>query len=339
MPTAKKLPSGSWRVRVYSYTDQDGKKHYKSFTAGTKREAERLALSSDNTGSTSITFKQAAEKYVTDRSAVLSPRSVTSYRTHINNHVQRLMNMRVDRITQADVQRAINEDAAHLSPKTIRDIHGFVSAVMGSVRPDFVLKTALPKKVRTKINVPPSEDVDKLINMIRGTDLYLPVLLAAFGPMRRGEVCALRMEDINGSIVHVCRNMVLAPDHSWITKVPKSYAGDRYIPYPDFVRDAWIQTGVKSGRIVTMTPNQLTNRFGRTIRQSGIEVFRFHDLRHYCASIQHALGIPDAYIMQRGGWGSDRTLKSVYRHALEDETTAADDRVNRFFSDRFGSKV
>jgi len=336
MPKAKKLPSGSWRVRVYSYIDQDGKQHYKSYTADTKKEAELLALSASNASNPSITFKQAAEKYITDRSAVLSPRSVTSYKTHIKNHAQRLMGMRVDRITQADIQKAINEDAAHLSPKTIRDIHGFVSAVMGSVRPDFALKTALPKKIRTKINVPPSEDVDKLIDIIKETDLYLPVLLAAFGPMRRGEVCALRMEDINGNIVHVCRNMVLAPDHSWIEKAPKSYAGDRYIPYPDFVRDAWLRTGIKSGHIVTMTPDQLTNRFGRTIRRSGINVFRFHDLRHYSASIQHALGIPDAYIMQRGGWGSDRTLKAVYRHALEDETTTTDDRVNQFFSDRFG---
>ena len=33
--------------------------------------------------------------------------------------------------------------------------------------------------------------------------------------------------------------------------------------------------------------------------------------------IQHALGIPDAYIMQRGGWGNDGTFKTVYRHALK----------------------
>ena len=39
MATAKKLPSGSYRVRVYDkITDK-----YKSFTAPTKREAERLA--------------------------------------------------------------------------------------------------------------------------------------------------------------------------------------------------------------------------------------------------------------------------------------------------------
>ena len=30
------LPSGNVRIQVYDYTDEDGKKHYKSFTAATK---------------------------------------------------------------------------------------------------------------------------------------------------------------------------------------------------------------------------------------------------------------------------------------------------------------
>ena len=38
-----KLPSGNSRIQVYDYTDVDGKKHYKSFTAPTKKEAKFLA--------------------------------------------------------------------------------------------------------------------------------------------------------------------------------------------------------------------------------------------------------------------------------------------------------
>ena len=37
------LPSGNIRVQVYDYTDNDGKKHYKSFTAPTKAQAQALA--------------------------------------------------------------------------------------------------------------------------------------------------------------------------------------------------------------------------------------------------------------------------------------------------------
>ena len=43
MAKAKKLPSGSWRAQAYDYTDDSGKRHYKSFTAPTRKEAEFMA--------------------------------------------------------------------------------------------------------------------------------------------------------------------------------------------------------------------------------------------------------------------------------------------------------
>ena len=40
---AKRLKSGNIRAKAYDYTDEEGKKHYRSFTAKTKAEAERIA--------------------------------------------------------------------------------------------------------------------------------------------------------------------------------------------------------------------------------------------------------------------------------------------------------
>ena len=56
---------------------------------------------------------------------------------------------------------------------------------------------------------------------------------------------------------------------------------------------------------------------------------RFHALRHYCASQLHALGMPDAYIMERGGWESDGVLKGIYRHTLSDYAEQENSRINR----------
>ena len=60
--------------------------------------------------------------------------------------------------------------------------------------------------------------------------------------------------------------------------------------------------------------------------------FRFHDLRHYSTSIMHAIGVPDVYIMQRGGWSSDMTLKSIYRGAMDDFSRKFTDITNEHFS-------
>lgn len=353
MATAKKLPSGNWRCQVYSHTEEiiqpDGtikkKRVYKSFTCDDpsakgrrKCEAEAAAWAAKKEAADktiSMTFGEAMDAYIGARENVLSPRTIMSYKAIRKTYIQNLMEKRIEDLRQEDIQTAINIESMKHSPKTVRNIHGLVSAVMRVYRPGFALNTSLPKRKRADLYIPSDDDVKRLLDAIRGSELELPVLLAAFGPMRRGEICALTSDNISGNVVHVCQNMVKNEDKSWIIKTPKSYAGDRYIDYPDFVAKKWKG---KTGRIVELSPDQITSKFGRCIKRIGLPHFRFHDLRHYSASIQHALGIPDVYIMQRGGWGNDSTLKSVYRHAMSDKQKEMSDMANNYFEEICNTK-
>lgn len=339
MAKAKKLPSGSWRCQVYDYTDDKGKRHYKSFTcddpspAG-RRKAECMAAQyaqdKETRSRSEKTFGQALTDYIAMREPVVSPRTILNYKRLQDKDLKVLCDIKIADITQEQIQEFVNQDAKSHSPKTVRDNHGLVAAVIKQERPEFALNTVLPKPVRTQLYIPSDEDVKKLIKLAANTDLELPILLAAFGPMRRGEICALDAENISGNVVHVCKNMVLSPDHTWVIKAPKSYAGDRFIDYPDFVAEKWKHL---SGRITKLSPDNITTRFSRLLKSSGIPHFRFHDLRHYSASIQHALGIPDAYIMSRGGWGNDGVLKNVYRHAMTGKAQEMNKIANTYFSD------
>jgi len=85
------------------------------------------------------------------------------------------------------------------------------------------------------------------------------------------------------------------------------------------------------GRIIKATPAQITNRFGRAITFAKLPHFRFHDLRHYSASIMHAIGVPDQYILQRGGWASDYVMKSVYRNVIDMETAKQNKKILKTF--------
>lgn len=58
---------------------------------------------------------------------------------------------------------------------------------------------------------PSDDDIKKLLKHVAGTDLEIAILLAAFGPMRRGEICALESSDIKGSKVSVTKSMVMGP--------------------------------------------------------------------------------------------------------------------------------
>ena len=145
--------------------------------------------------------------------------------------------------------------------------------------------------------------------------------------MRRGEICALEYDDISGTRVHVQRSMVMDENRQYVIKQPKSYAGDRFIDYPEFIIDK-IPKAQAPGRITDLNPNMITQRFNHVLKHAH---FRFHDCRHYCASIMHAIGVPDAYIMERGGWGSDAVLKNVYRHTIDDKRSQMTNKTNSYF--------
>ena len=353
MAKAKKLPSGSWRCQIYSHTEEilqsngtiKQKRIYKSFTCDDpspkgKRQVEKeaSAWAADKELSArqyNKTYGEALDDYIQARSAVLSPATIREYKRSRKADLQGLMPKKLNDITQEDIQKEINKEALSHSPKSVRNMHGLLSAVMGAYRPNFALHTDLPKKLRPKMRLPSDNDVQRLMELVSGTPLEVPVLLAAFGPMRRGEICALDSDHITGNIVHVEFSVALNENHEWIQKAPKSIAGDRYIEFPDFVIE---KIKNKSGRITDLSPSQISNRFAKLLKSSDLPHFRFHDLRHYSASIQHALGIPDAYIMRRGGWGNDAVLKNVYRHVLEAETKAMDHKANTHFSNLCNTK-
>lgn len=139
--------------------------------------------------------------------------------------------------------------------------------------------------------------------------------LAAFGTLRRSEICGLHTENISGNTIHIRRVCVKNVDDNFIMKeLPKNYSSARDIEMPEFV----IKLLPQSGYVVTVNPNIITNRHIKTIAKLGITPFRFHDLRHYAASIMHALGIPDQYITERGGGSSDQILKEIYRGTMDD---------------------
>ena len=135
MPTAKKLPSGSWRCLVYSHTEEiknpDGsikkKRIYESFTSNIpgpkgKRIAEQAAAEfaankDQRSRSADMLLGTAMDNYIQSRESILSPRTIMDYKRIRRTSLQSLMNIRLSRITQEDIQIAINLESVNHSPK------------------------------------------------------------------------------------------------------------------------------------------------------------------------------------------------------------------------------
>lgn len=334
MATPKKLPSGNYRIQVYHYTDVHGRKHYKSFTAPSRKQvillaAEWEAKRVEEEKPENITVYEAIGKYLDIKKGVLSPSTMTGYQSMRESYFTGVLGRtKLLELENIKIQIWIGELSEKVTPKTVRNAHGLLSAVLEMFYPDFRLKTTLPAKKKPDLYTPNDKDIKKLLLHIQGKELEIAVLLAAFGTMRRGEICALTSEDIQGNFINVNKSMVQGPDKAWYIKQPKTYGSYRRVEMPDFVIKR-IQ-GIE-GRIIKATPNQISDRFKRAVIACDLPHFRFHDLRHYSASIMHAIGVPDQYILQRGGWISDNVMKTVYRNVIDLESVKQSRKINQHF--------
>jgi integrase len=337
MAKAKKLPSGSWRVRVYDGKGADGKDRYKSFTAQTKKQAEYfaaeyLAGKRSPTSPDERTLAEAYARYIEIKRNTLSPSTVREYTRAAKHDFPELMPLRLSDLTQEAVQSSVNVMAATHSPKSVRNAHGLLSAVLRMFAPEIRLNTRLPQAKRPDIYVPTEAEIEMLIADIKNENLRKAVLLAAFGSLRRSECCALTIDDINGNIISVNKALVRDVHKQWVLKPPKSKAGYRDIKMPQFVIE--MLTPAENGRIVNIAPVTLTDYFMALRNKHGLPNLRFHDLRHYQASILHAMGVPDKYIMERGGWSTDSTLKNIYQHTMSDKRKQVEDEIIKRFEEQ-----
>lgn len=335
---ATKLPSGNYRCRVEIGRDSSGKRIWKSFTGTNKKrvEAEAAQFALTNRIEVGFTVGMAIERYIDGRKATLSPSTIVGYRSikrRLDEKYPWLVSMPVHTVDTDDIQRMIDDMSGRCSPKTVNNVWLLLSAALDKA--GAVIKPPnLPKKRKADLHIPDEETVRRVIDAATGTDLEIPILLAAFGPLRRGEICALTLDDIDGNVIHVSKDVVVDANREWITKPPKTYTSDRRIVMPEQV----IELIRAKGYIYPGTPNLLTRQFERLLKANNIPPFRFHDLRHFCCSYLHAMNVPDIYIMQRSGHATSDVLRQIYTHTLQDQSKVETQHIIESFG-RVTSRV
>jgi len=64
--------------------------------------------------------------------------------------------------------------------------------------------------------------------------------------------------------------------------------------------------------------------------KAGFPQMKFHDCRHLSASIACALGVPDVYAMERGGWSSLTVMRGTYTHTMESERLKVEAEISKY---------
>lgn len=339
MAKAKKLPSGSWRCQA-SYVDDDGVQHRASFTEETAKMAEAKAamwkagMIEKNQNKKQFPLGDAMDEYIA--SCRVAKRSASTIRIYVamrENAYDLLIKKPVENITLRDVQRWVNARAQVVAPKTLRNNLNFLSAVLSAseVKLDFD-SLKLPENEHIEMEIPSDEMVSALLDLVYDEDdMFIACSLAALMGLRRSEICALHWTDIqvaDGIATLVIDKALVKDEHGlYVEKATKTDAGKRTLVIPDALYEELKRRRNLRTNIVSVTPDALTNRYAVRIKKLNLPK-RFHNLRHYHASVMLREGVPEKYIVADMGHASFEMVKRVYGHIMQEKRNLIDKAMN-----------
>lgn len=344
---AKRLPSGKWRIRVYLGTF-NGVKKYKSITHELKSQCEYLAsleiTNHKNKDPEELTVGECIDRYI-EISEVLEPDTIEGYEKIRKYAFKHLMDIPVNQLTDESVQVAINLESKRLgerthkpiSPKTVKNEWGLISAALKTMyNKSFNIR--LPK-VQHKNEVLP-EPVD-IINLIKGTKVELPVMLAIGCSLRMSEVRGLSCSDVHDNILFINKAMVDVHNIPTLKQYAKTDSSIRKVQLSNYILTLikntdtykeYTETGVDR-LLIPMTRNQIYHYYTRILKKNGIDI-SFHDLRHEFASVSlNILNQPARVVKDAGGWKTDYVMNRIYSQSFDKLRQKSDTERNAFFDE------
>ena len=162
-------------------------------------------------------------------------------------------------------------------------------------------------------------------------------MLAIWLSLRISEVRGLQFGDLKDGVLTIQRSKLRLGSEDVVREVNKTYSSTRQLIVPQYLIDL-IQAVPHESETDFIVPEHyqtIAKRLKKLADENGYSL-TYHDLRHLNASVMLALGIPDKYAMERGGWATNTTLKTVYQHTFSDERKNVDEKINGFFEDVLG---
>lgn len=291
------------------------------------------------------TVSQWMEEWLRDYMPNIEETTKIGYKTNIKCYIKPAIgDILLGSLKAEHVQRMVNDMMAQgLSPKNIRDTFNNVNAAMKKAvklrlipyNPCEAVELPKLKKYRAKVYSP--EMIRKLLDTAKGTDIYLPVFLLVMVGLRRGELFALRWEDIDfkNNILSVRKNMVRG-ENGFVIKDPKTESGIRDIALGDDVIAVLKQARLdymndvfsygpgfqNLGFVIRqedgspLRPDSMSQKWRRFLEANNLPKIRLHDLRHSNATALIQAGVSPKVVQQRLGHADVNITLNTYTHVL-----------------------
>lgn len=274
----------------------------------------------------------------------------------------------LQKVTETDIQTLYVSllHERHLSPNTVRLVHtilheAFEAAVERRMIPrNPAQDVTLPRESWPEMKYLSAEQAHHLLTVANadGEDRQLSrvILLALITGMRRGELMALRWNDIDfeKKTLTIHRSVAYintdGTGYAYKEAEPKTRAARRTISLPDFAIDAlreqqrdleqrrkeaagWNDRNLvfPNHRGAYLWPTRLVAQFKHLLVKAELPPMRFHDLRHSAATILLSMGVNPKVIQERLGHAHISITLGQYGHVSESMQREASDKLNTYF--------
>ena len=203
-------------------------------------------------------------------------------------------------------------------------------------------KVKRPKVNKFKASFYSIEEIEKLFEVIKEHECRLPIMLTAMYGFRRSEVIGLKWEAIDFdkkliSVQHkVIKTKIDGKIELYKSNKLKNETSNRILPLLPQAENLLLEKKRQIENNKTMLgkqydnqyldyvcvdnmgrlirPGRLTHSFCKILKQNNLKHIRFHDLRHSCASIMLANGVPMKQIQEWLGHADFGTTANIYSH-------------------------
>jgi integrase len=367
---------GTWEVR-YGLGTEPGTGKRRTITTtvkGDRKDAEkelRRLLRTLDTGEhvdpTRMTVRQWLEFWLSAVREEVSPKSHERYAEIVRNFlVPELGAVAITKLAPMHIQMAYSKWAVEgrrdgksggLAPRTRRHIHRILKSALARAveqrvlarNPADAFKKRLPKVERREMLTLNIEQAARLLEAIKRSRVYWPVLIALSTGMRRGEILALRWKniDFDRALMRVVESLEQTRA-ALRFKAPKTEK-NRVIAVPTFAIDELrrlkrqqaeelLAFGIRqSGETLVcgrqsgepMPPRSLSHEFAKVAgRAHDVPRIRFHDLRHSHATQLLCAGVHPKVAQERLGHSTITTTLDLYSHVTEPMQVDAADKLD-----------
>ena len=247
-----------------------------------------------------------------------------------------------------DIQMFYQEQLQRVKASSVIHYHANIhKALKYAVKNDMIPsnpadKVERPKQDKFYGNFYDRDELNKLFEAVAGTKLELPVLLGAFYGMRRREIVGLKWSAIDFeqntiTISHTVTSCNLDGKCVIVAKdTTKTKSSRRTLPLVPYFHEKLLAVKAQQERNQKLCgrsynrefleyicvddigdrfkPNYITSQFPKLLERNGFRKIRFHDLRHSCASLLLASGVPMKHIQEWLGHSDFSTTANIYAH-------------------------